>query len=111
MSFATAIADLDKLTLKEFGETVTYTPSGGSGVRVKCVWDDYYVEQELIDGAFVQTTSPACIVSHDDVDASTVSTEGDTIRRNGVTHYISRVMRSDQLVTLKLSRDATPEPQ
>lgn len=111
MSFASAIADLDKQTLKVFGETVTYTPAGGSGVRVKCIWDDYFVEQELVDGAFVQTTSPAAVVSNDDVNASTVGTEGDTIRRGSVTYYISKVMRSDNLVTLKLSKDGTPEAQ
>lgn len=111
MTFAKAIERTERQLIKSFGEVVRYTPQGGTAVDVRVIWDDSYVEQSLVEDTFVQTTSPACSLNNADIDGDTIGTEGDKIRRGGVDYYVTKVMKSGGLVTLKLSKDETSQAE
>jgi hypothetical protein len=97
MSILTDSIELDLnaafLNSDDWGETVTYTPSGGSAASVSAVWDDHFetIDSAKLDhnGMQIVTHQPAIFVSTSDI---TGTGEGDTVIRDSVTYYVTHIM-------------------
>lgn len=88
-----------------FGESVTYTPSGGSASTINGVFDAAAQFVDPVDGVTV-TTNPAIVVK---TESASSAKKGDTITRSGVTYYVKKAehdgMGDNGMTTLILSRD------
>jgi len=91
---------------EDFAESVTYTPSGGSGSAVKGHFEEYFQVVDPVDAGVV-TTHPAFIGKTEDM---STAKKGDTITRSSVTYNVLRAekdgMGNNGMITLILSRDA-----
>lgn len=87
-------SDIDNafLSAKDWGESLTYTPFGGSGVAVNAIWDDHFetIDSAKLDhnGMQIITHQPAAFVK---TTAITGTGEGDTILRGGTTYYVTNI--------------------
>lgn len=88
---AVETADDRSFMLADFGETLTYTPSGGTASSIIGIFDNSY-EAVDVGGSFAAAMQqPRVLVRSADVSGIA---EGDTIVRSGAT-YIVRVVMPD----------------
>jgi hypothetical protein len=73
--------------LAAFGETVTYTPYGGTAASITAVWGDVYSDVDAATGAVMQSDQPNILIKESDL-AAGVAQEGDTVTRSAVTYKV-----------------------
>lgn len=103
--------DIDSafLNTDDWGEAVTYTPSGGSGAAINVIWDNHFetIDSDKLDhnGMQIRTTQPAVFAKKADI---TGTGGGDTILRGVTTYYVTHIMGEDSagMVILLLSKRA-----
>ena len=86
MAVETAADRLEMLS--DFGESVTYTPDGGSPSTITTIFDDTF-EDLQIGEAGLSTGKPVCLCRTADVSDAT---EGATIQRGAVIYTVRIVM-------------------
>ena len=75
-----------------FGETVTFTPSGGSAETVTGIFDAEHVYQELLGETVVETTRPMLLVRLAALSKAPVRKDAITVRS---TNYIVTEIQPD----------------
>ena len=95
MTWAELTAAANPLIRDDFGETVTYTPSGGSGESVTATFDDG-AEGVAIGTGGVPVIMPTTTIDFVISDLSQTPAEGDGLTVAGVTYTIETVVVDGQ---------------
>lgn len=86
---AVETADDRALLLADFGETATFTPSGGAGVSVTGILDNDYEAVDAGGSVSFAVTRPRFVCRSSDIPAAA---DGDTLTIGGVAYTIRVVM-------------------
>lgn len=103
MAWSDMAAFTQKATRTVLGESLTYTPDGGSGETLTAIFVEAHEELSLVGDVAVSTTNP--FVSIRIADASQTPAPGDTVTRSGVVWTIEDVREDGEgAVLCMLSR-------
>ena len=86
-----------------FGETVTFTPAGGSPEAVTGIFDADHVYQELLGDTMIETTRPVMVVR--DAALSQTPVRGDAISVRSVSYVVTEIQpdgQGDQVLILEV---------
>lgn len=95
MGFSALLASADRSVRGILGDAVTYTPSAGSPVSVKGIFDSAYVRADVGDPG-ISTSGPALFVTLADLPADPETDYGATVTVGAVVYQVHEVKPDGQ---------------